>query len=308
MEKLKHFENHCEKGANVEIVLHILRHGDRNLNGSLEEYGRERTRETARASHLTNESFDAVKAFGSTAGPKIKIPGEDLEMQRSLETAHIFGKEVAGDKLYKTRPKEILNYETMALEMPFNYLKIHEDFANEYIRNNLNYTGKFFDDLTDEEKKKVSEYADAKSVEHLMSLQTNEASDTKKEIAGSFAVLVEHYIKMAQNKLKSNQKFLFPLGSHTGMIEPFLAETVIWKDEDGNEKHGATLNEIGGNFNPSEGFDIILKTDSEGNLEQVNIRFDNPKRLHGDVKLNMQKIGEFAEFYRELHIDKSEQD
>ncbi|MCD6149477.1 hypothetical protein J7J13_01680 [bacterium] len=304
---MERFENEIEKekGANVELVLHVLRHGDRNLDGTLEEYGRERTKEIAKTSHLVNEEFNAVKAFGSTAGPKTKVEGEELEMQRSLETAHIFGKEIAGDELYRTRPRDVLNYETMVLEMPFDYLKIHENFANEYIRDVLK-SGKSFDDLSDNEKKKVSEYADAKSVEHLMSLQTKAAVDTRKEIAGSLAVLVKHYIKMMQEKLKSNQRLLFPLGSHTGMIEPFLAETVIWKDKDSNEVHGATLEEIGGNFKPSEGFDIVLKTDRNGKLGQVRMRFDNQKRLGGDAYLDMQKIDELAKFYNELHKKETE--
>ncbi len=299
---MERFENKIEKekGANVELILHVLRHGDRNLDGTLEEYGRERTKEQSRASHLANEKFDTVKAFGSTAGPKTKVEGEDLEMQRSLETAHIFGKEIAGDELYKTRPRNVLNYETMVLGMPFDYLKIHENFANRYIYNVLK-SDKSFDDLSENEKKEVSEYADAKSVEHLMSLQSKDAIDIRKEIAGSFAVLIQRYARMAQEKLKSNQKLLFPIGSHTGMIEPFLSEVVIWKDKDGNERRGATLKEIGGNFNPSEGFDIILRTGQSGKLEQVQMRFDDQTRLGGEINLDMQKIDEFAEFYRELH-------
>ena len=121
------------------------------------------------------------------------------------------------------------------------------------------------------------------------------------EVAGTFAVLIKHYIKMAQEKLKSNQKFLFPIGSHTGTIEPFLVETVIWKDENGNEIHGATLDQLGGILKPSEGFDIVLKTNQNGKLEQVKMSFDDQKRLGGNVSLDMQKIDELASFYNELH-------
>lgn len=295
-----------EKGTNIELVLHVLRHGDRNLDGTLEEYGRKRTKESAKTSHLVNEKFDVIKAFGSTAGPKTKIEGEDSEMQRSLETAHIFGKEIAGDKLYKTRPRDVLTPDTLISNRPLNYLKMHEDFANKYIRNILQYKDKDFDNLSDDEKKKVSEYADVKSVEHLMNLRTEGVINIKKEIAGSFAVLIKRYTRMAQEKLKPNQKLLFPLGSHTGMIEPFLAGTVIWKDKDGNEARGATLEEMGGNFKPSEGFDIVLKTDQNGKLEQVKMRFDDQARLGGEVYLDMQKIDEFAEFYNELHKKEDE--
>ncbi|EKE15803.1 MAG: hypothetical protein ACD_11C00103G0005 [uncultured bacterium] len=306
MEKLEEiFKNKAEKGANIELVLHILRHGDRNLDGSLEDYGRSRTKENAKNSPLLDESFDIVKAFGSAAGPKVEVPGDNLMMQRSLETAHIFGKELAGDKLYKTRPKWILNYENLILDTPFDYLKIHENFANEYISNILKYKNKTFNDLSDNDKKRVSEYADAKSVSYLMELDTEEARDSRREIAGSFAVLIKHYVKMIQEKLKSDQKLLFPLGSHTGMIEPFLAETVIWKNKNGEEIHGATFEEIGGNFVPSEGFDVVLKTNQDRKLESVRLRFDNQERLGGEIFLNMRKIDELAEFYQNLHADNS---
>ena len=186
----------------------------------------------------------------------------------------------------------------MVLEMPFSYLEKHEKFANEYIHNVLE-SDKSFDDLSDDKKKEVSEYADAKSVEYLMNLETEEAANKLKEIAGSFAVLIQRYVRMVQEKLKSNQKLLFILGSHTGMIEPFLAEVAIWRDKEGNVRHGATLEEIGGNFNPSEGFDIILKTNQKGGLEDIEMHFDNPARLgNGVAYLNMEKINEVAKFYK----------
>lgn len=304
MEKFKSLEkqeNKLEKGTNIELTVHVMRHGDRDLKGNLEDYGRRRTIDVVQKSHLANQNFDAVKSFGSTAGPKTEVPEEELEMQRSLETAHIFSKEISRGDSYKTRPRNVLNYETMVSEIPFDYFNIHTGYANEYILEELKYEDKKFDDLTEEEKKKASEHADSMTVKHLMDLNSEDAIKMRKEVAGSFAVLILRYVKMMQRKLKSNQKLLFPLGSHTGMIEPFLAETVIWTDNNKNERHGATFNEIGGNFDPSEGFDILLKTNKDGKLEEVRLRFDNPERLSGKASLDMEKINEFAEFYKKLH-------
>lgn len=296
-----------EKGVNVELTLHILRHGDRNLDGTLEEYGRERTREQAKKSRFSKEEFDAVKAFGSTAGPKANVEEKGVEMQRSLETAHIFGNEIAGDSMYETRPRDGLSYETLILEMPFDYLKFHEDAARTYIRDVLK-SDKCFNDLSDAEKKEVSEYADTQSVRYLMNLESKDAINVRRETAGSFAVLIQRYVRMVQDKLNSNQKLLFLLGSHTAMIEPFLAEVVVWKDRDGNEKRGATFDEMGGNFKPSEGFDIVLKTDKNSKLEEVKIRFDDQSRLGGEVSMDMQKIDELASFYKQLHENNRSED
>ena len=88
------------------------------------------------------------------------------------------------------------------------------------------------------------------------------------------------------------------------MIEPSLGEVVLWADDNGEERQGATLEEIGGNFNPSEGFDIVLKTDGEGELEDVVLRFDNSSRMKGSVRLNLDKVRECADFYKALHQEK----
>ncbi len=289
-----------EKGANIEMILHILRHGDRSPAGILEEYGRERTRKVARQckAFVGMQDFK-VKAYGSPAGPK----SEETGMQRSLETAHIYGQEMVepNETPYKSRPKSLLNYEdrdVLLIDPEYDYDKVYDDALNEYLKkNNLDES---YDNLSEEEQKKASFYASNEATRYYLELDTEKAEQSRKEVAGTFAVLIEHYIKM-MDKLNSDQKFLFPLGSHTGMIEPFLAEVVIWKDANGKERRGATLDEMGGIFKPSEGFDIILKTDQNGELQEVKMLFDDKKRFGGEAVLDMQKVKELAEFYRELH-------
>lgn len=302
-------EKNPEKGENITLVVRIMRHGDRTPEGNLEDFGRQRTIEKARGSVSVYEQFDVIKAFGSTAGPKTVVEGEEMEMQRSLETAHIFAKELAvqqGTQAAKTRPRDILNYETSELPPPGDYFAKHKAFIKEFIRDRLGYADKEFGDLSDEEKKQVNAYADANTVGWMMSTDSEDAISVNKETAGTYAVLIERYVKMIQEKIDSNKKILYVLGSHTGMMEPFLSQVAVWKDKDGGERHGATLDELGGIFDPSEGFDIVIKTDKNGKLEDLLLRFDKKDRLGGEARLDMGKIRESAEFYRSLHVKKDE--
>lgn len=300
---MENFENKIEKekGANIELVVHIMRHGDRDPDGLLEKYGRERTKKVAESNASKYDSDLMIKAFGSPAGKQSNESG----MQRSLETAHIYGEEIANRKdgaVYDTRARSLLNYEdwdVLIIDPEYDYDAVYKQAIDGYSAQHFH--SKEYGQLSEDEQKAASFYASNEATNYYMTLDTPAAEKSRKEVAGTFSVLLKRYARMAQEKLKSNQKLLFPLGSHTGMIEPFLSESVIWKDKDENEKHGATLGEIGGIFKPSEGFDIVLKTDQDGKLERVQIRFDDQGRLGGEAYLDMQKVDEFAEFYRELH-------
>lgn len=300
---MEKFENKIEKerGANIELILHILRHGDKSSEGMLHEYGRKQAKDTASLNKHQYSEGVKIKPFGSPAGPK----SGEAEMERSLETSHIYGSEISAEKrgeLYKTRPRSLLNYEdwdVLIIDPEYDYDGIYKKYLEEYV--DQKYNGMSYENLTEDQQKKASFYASNGATRYYLELNTENGIKSRKEVAGTFAVLIKHYVRMIQEKLNSNQKFLFPLGSHTGMIEPFLSESVIWKDKDENERHGATLDEMGGIFKPAEGFDIVLKTDQDGKLEQVQMRFDDQSRLGGEVYLNMQKVDELAEFYRELH-------
>ena len=223
-------------------------------------------------------------------------------MQRSLETAHIYAKNIAVGGQYKTRPRSILSYETLKLPMPYDHAQIYDSFIEEYLKKNYSDKDiKSFESLSGEEKEQAASYADGKTLVHFMNLDTEEARQARKEVAGSFAVLIEHFSKMAKEKLKSNQKILYPVGSHTGMMEPLLSESLVRINKDGNKVIGGTLDDFGGSFNPSEGFDVRIKTNEAGELEQYVVSFDNNQRFSGEIYLDANKIKELAEFYRNLH-------
>lgn len=280
-----------EKGRNVKIILKLIRHGERSQTGDLTDIGRKITRGKAREKMLENDNFDAVKAIGSTAGPK-----GSTGKQRSLETADIYMKETPRDSDFKTRGRGILSYETVISKRPYDHLAIYN--ANLP----LNYK-----ELSDEDKIKANKKAQTAVVNHLFSLNSLEARTYKKEIAGSFASIIQHYGEMAK-RLKNGSKVLTPAGTHGGNMELILEQALVRENKDGQEIAGLKdLGEIGGDIDPSEAFNVIIETDENGELKPLRVTFDNSNRPAADeMYLEPEKVKELADFYDRLH-KKSEQ-
>jgi hypothetical protein len=276
-----------EFGRQVEIVLKFIRHGERTKEGTLTDHGRDITAERARESGLEEAGFDAVKAIGSNAGPK-----NPDGMGRSLETADIYGYEIGGDAQFATRAQKALNYQTFVNQEPFDWLA----FYNSNLPENFN-------ELSDEEKVNAAKQAQVATVNHLINLDTPEAKGYRQEAAGSFAYVIDHYAQMAK-RLKSESKVLIPAGTHGGVMEFVLREALVRKDRDGKEIIGfSDLDEIGGEFSPSEGYDVDIETDEDGNLGPLKVSFDNKSRPTGDFYLDKAKLEELKDFYIKLHSD-----
>lgn len=294
-----------EKGKNVKVILKFIRHGERAKTGELTDYGREITRQRARERGIRKEDFDAVKAVGSQAGPKVLVPIEggftsekaEQKMGRSLESAHIYGHEIAGDDAFKSRPRNILSYETLKSPIPDDYARIY----------NFNLPDNF-ESLSNEEKAIASKRAQTAVVNHFLNLKTPRGEAYNREIAGAFAIFILHSQDLAKN-LKSGSKVLIPSGTHGGMIEPFLQQALVRRMEDGREIHGFEgVEEIGGDFNPSEAFSVEIKTDTSGNVELPMVSWDDPDRPKTTkMYLDPAKLQELAEFYRELHKENKNQ-
>src|SRR3989344_942740 len=207
-----------EKGRNVEVIVKIMRHGERNVTGELTDYGREITRQRAEESGLAERGFDAVKAYGSDAGPR-----NSAKMGRSRETADIYAKEIANDGALKSRPREVFSYEKLVNPVPFDYEPIYKAAL----------PGNY-DQLSPEEKAKANKRAQIVVVDHLMRLNNPEAENYRREVAGAFSKFILHKERMA-TKLKDGSRVLMPSGTHGGMIEPFLHQTLVRRMEDGSE-------------------------------------------------------------------------
>lgn len=295
-EEIPFSEKVLEKGRNVHITIKFIRHGLRTpvvgkTGGELTEYGRGVTRENARESGLKGDDFDAVKAFGSTAKEELSTA-----QPRSLETADIYATEItkiASGKKLKTRGRDVLNYQTLVSPIPYD----HDEIYNRIYKENLPNP----DNSTDEDKAKASKAAQAAVLNHSMALQTPEAINYRKEIAGAFSYFIDTYIKMSQ-RLKSGSKVLIPAGTHGGSMEPFLQQILVRRFSDGTEIHGfEKVEEIGGEFDSSEAFNVEVATDDKGSLQKIKVIFDNKDRPRDEMYLDIEKIQELKDFYISLH-------
>lgn len=284
-----------EKGRNVHITLKFIRHGERTpqttlpsgeiIGGTLTDYGREVTRKTAKESKSEIGHVRIVGAMGSDAG----LPGP-TGMPRSLETADIYVSEINSDKRLQTRESPILNPQILVTPTPYDHNKIY----NENLPENFN-------SLSNSEKSKASKNAQRATLDHLMSLQTPEAINYRKEIAGSFTRVIDHYIRAIKG-VKSGTKALLLQGTHGGMMEPFLQELLVRRLSNGQEIHGFhNLEEIGGEFDPSESFNVEVSTDNEGNPQNLKVTFDNKDRPKSEMNLDAEKLQELKDSFISLH-------
>lgn len=272
-------------GRNVEILIKFMRHGERGKNSQLLDLGRDITKRKALESGIKQGDFDAVKAIGSNASP-IK---EDIKMGRALETADIYATEIAGDEKFKTRVNDILSYEKLLSPRPYNHTEIY----NKSLPDN-------FDELADAEKVAAAKRAQTATVNYLIGLSSPEATQYKREIAGSFAYVVTHYQEMAK-KLYSGSKVLLPAGTHGGLMEFLLQQTLIVKDGDKEKIGFDDIKEIGGEFDPSDSYNIDIQTDNNGEPKDLKVSFDNRNRPQEEMFLDMDKIQELSDFYQKLH-------
>jgi len=130
-----------------------------------------------------------------------------------------------------------------------------------------------------------------------MNLNTPEADAFRREGAGSFAAVILHYCDMAK-RLYSGSKILIPAGVHGGTMEMLLYETLVWKNENGQEVSPGFV----GAFNPSEAYNVDIQTDENGELKKLYVTFDAAERkLPGDAYLDLEKVKLLAGYYDELH-------
>jgi hypothetical protein len=274
-----------ERGESVEVVLMFMRHGERDREGNLKDAGREETRQQAEASQIDLNDFDAIKPIGSNAGPK-----SDLRMGRALETVHIYSNELAGDEAFRTKSQKELNYETFINPVPYN--------QNEIYKQNLPAD---FEELDDPNTVIAAKAAQNAVLNYVINLDTPEAIAYKKEVAGAHATVIEHYKALA-NRLNPDSKVLIPAGTHGGLMELLLQQALVRTSDTGEKVLGfENANDIGGQFNPSESFNVDIKTNDQGEYEPLKVTFNNPSRPQGEMYLDDGIIKELAEYYKQLH-------
>lgn len=274
-------------GKDVEILLKIIRHGDRDPSTNmLTDFGVEETARKARESSLEADDFDVMRAMGSTVGPYDKN-----DRGRAEATAHIYVKEIAGDENFHTRKTEVLAYDSLKSKVPYDHKAVYNSFLP-----------KNFADLSPEEKGKAGVEAQGKLVDFVLTLNTPEAQKYKEEGAGSVAYMIKHY-QEAAHRIVSGKKHLTVDGMHGTFMEFLFQKALIRKDVEGKEIKGFNnLSEIGGQHNVSEAFTIKVKTDQDGNDEPLVLAFDNTNRpAFTEMILDKSVVDELSKKYKELH-------
>lgn len=280
MEQLRNIENKEKFGKNVHVLMKFIRHGERDTEGNLLDVGRKITKENAVLSGLDKDNFDAIKAIGSNATPQ----GEQ-NIGRSLETADIYSKEIDKDAKFNSRVNDILSYEKIISPLPFNYKEVYDSYLPED-----------FNNLSNEKKIRASKKAQQEIVNLLFQMKGDDAENYRKESAGALAYVVDHYQKVAK-RINSDSKVLIPAGTHGGLMEFLLQQALVVKGKLGF----SNINEIGGEFDPSDSYNIDIKTDENGNLQDIAVSFDSPNRPKGKMILDKDRFEELVEYYKKLH-------
>jgi broad specificity phosphatase PhoE len=278
-------------GANIEMTIKMMRHGQRTPEGALTDSGRATTKERATESELGNENFDAIKAYGSNLKPQ-----KESGMGRALETASIYANSVYEDQTgipvtpMTPRANNNLNYEIVSAKPPFD----HDAIVKANLPNN-------FETLDQEEKGAAMMSAQSAAAREELALTTLEAMEYRKEMAGSHAHALNHYRAMAK-RLKSGSTVLLPLGTHGTMIEYLLMEALVHKGENDEEITGTNdVEDLGGEFNTSDAYTIHVKTDEEGKEKVLRVTFDQGDKKGQEFRLDIHKLDELDEAYTKLH-------
>lgn len=189
--------------------------------------------------------------------------------------------------------KKVLSYEIFINKAPYNHVEIYNSNLPEN-----------FDELFDNEKTLASKKAQEAAINHLMELDTPEANAYKKEMAGSYAYLIKHYQKMLR-KLENDSKVLIPAGGHGGVMEFLLQQALVRKDQEGNEVIGfKTVKDIGGEFSPSDAYNVDISTNEEGIPNTLRVTFDSKERgLNEEMYLDNDTVESLANYYEDIHSE-----
>ena len=269
-------------GHKVRTDIKFIRHGERTKTGELTDYGRQVTKDVSKTNEVEGDWLDETEVIGSNADPRLDGYG------RALETADIYSQETDGSSKMP-RVEDRLSYKHIKTPVPYNHIEIY----NSFLPSN-------FDQLSDEQKAEAAKVAQEGVMKHLASLDTEEARNYKKEVAGAFANLVLEY-QNKNHELPYHHTKRVIAGTHGGSMEFLLQQALVHKEGDEKKVGFDDFSVIGGIFHPSESYDVVLDTDENGEDKAIKVIFDDPKRSVRELTLDINKLKELSDFYSNLH-------
>ena len=249
--------------------------------------------------------FDHIKVIGSDAGPK-----GPTGQPRSLETAHIQGEELArsGKGLFEpdaSSSSHLLSYTTLKTEAPYNHEKVYNEANDKAVEEAfaVHPEAKAVNDLPAEVQEAIGAIAQNATLNAAFEARGKQADDFRLEVAGSFSMLIKQLIEKMKD-MKNNTTAIIPAGTHGGTMENLLKQVMVWEDDKGETHRGFEhIEEIGGAFMASEGYNVEIDTNDKGTLHEINVTFHDRNRRKGiyNARLDMDKVEEAAAFYMQLH-------
>lgn len=277
----------AECGKEITLDLLILRHGRRD-GGYLTEEGRvqvdENIRDLIKRKMLLPGDYDLVRPISSFAGPKDETSG----LPRSAESAEIAvdvltGTHVERAKVVGIQPE--LSYEETEHEPNFNYTAIYEGARQRAL----------------ESGKEPEEAEHAAQIAVFNKLCEPESEPYTREAAGALARVILYYKNEVQH-MPPNTAVMLVAGTHSGHMEWLLKHALVWRGNDEKEHIGfSDFDSIGGPFNTAESYKVSIRTDSNGEIEKIAVRFNNPNRSQEEMYLNLDTVQELARDYEALH-------
>lgn len=219
--------------------------------------------EKATSGELTEEGKNQAVRFGEKLENKDAIKGYSSPVQRVLETVNKVVENSPHDKKLKTRIRTDLAIPAFSKEATQKYKDLEKLGPNEAAEWYLAFG---------------SEKPDSETI-------------SPKEVAKSFAYIVQRYIDMA-DRLYSGSNIDLINGTHQGLPETLLKEILIRNQNNEKVMGFEKLKDIGGALKPTEGMEFLIKTDSNGNKE-VKLH------LRGQVyDIDLTALHKLAELYK----------
>ena len=273
-------EKRSEKGENVIIHAVFMRHGEKEYDPESPETG------------LTLAGEWDSRAFGQGRGRKSYIEPHASDAPRAMDTAK-----------YATEQSPTKDKRGLVLEddLAFHY-DPEGDFLKKVMEIKRDVLGENPESLPDDEFGRRMFEANSKQADYYLSFGS-QRPDPKTfspvETASGIAVMV-HKIIGNIKEVESGSEIDHINGTHDFNLAAFLKEIMIRKVGDQKIRGFDSVEEIGGSFNFTESFEVLIKTDEKGR-EETKLIFRGK-----EYDLDMGRLNELVEINNNLKTREDE--
>lgn len=273
-------EEKKERGRNVEIHSFFVRHGENTVSATTPDTG------------LTELGREDSLKFGQSLNEKDAIKSYSSDTERTEKTAN----EIVEGSLTEKKMNHRINK-----ELSFIYSK-EGDFSKKVMDIKRGIMGNDFSNLTKEEQDKRIHEATTKQTDYYLGFggkRPDPETYSPLETASTLARRLDIYNKMLE-KLYSGSSVDLINASHDFNLSAFLKEIIVRKIDNKEVRGFDSIEEIGGPINYNEGFEVVGKTDDEGN-KNIKMYFRGQ-----EYDIDMKKMDELLEIAERLELEEKQ--